>query len=560
MKHTGTYIEFLLVAALVVIFIVPRATGMNQFLSIDESDWVTVGANYYYALTHFDFANTVYYYHPGITTAWIVLLGTASVFPGYYRLQQGYLNDDTLDIFLLQHGVHPMEIVVASRLIQVIILAGLMLVVYFLLRKLAGRFIAFSSLAWMSVDPFFLGHSRLLNHEAMLSQFLMISLLGMFVYLYRNPHPGFLVLSGLAASLANLTKSSAFLIVLTVGLLLLIKAWQDGLSGSISRTARTLALWLGILSAAYVLFWPGMWVTPGKMLYEVYGNAIGYALEGRPVTQPVALPLAPVGDKVAETLFFLTGMLWRTSPLTWAGVLLGLGFLLDRRSDSLIRLVTGFLAGLAILFVALFGLASGRNSPHYILTSYVALDLLAGTGFAWGLNLVAKRYPALTQGIIRGVIIALFMAIQIFGWVSQYPYYYTYYNPVMAAIFPDKNPNSGYAELLEQAGHYLSSKESADELKVISWYARGPFSYFFPGQAQTIKLVSNVDEKFVKILRDSDYLVIYPPQQERRNIPANLLQALKTAQPEKVIWFNGIDYVRIYHVKDLPAGFYESLH
>ena len=39
-------------------------------------------------------------------------------------------------------------------------------------------------------------------------------------------------------------------------------------------------LWLGVLAAVYFVLWPGMWVAPGKMLQEVFGNAFSYAFEG----------------------------------------------------------------------------------------------------------------------------------------------------------------------------------------------------------------------------------------------------------------------------------------
>jgi hypothetical protein len=129
----------------------------------------------------------------------------------------------------------------------------------------------------------------------------------------------------------------------------------------------------------------------------------------------------------------------------------------------------------------------------------------------------------------------------------------------MAALFPGQNPNYGYGEVLEQAAVYLSTKENASALKVISWYAHGPITYFFPGQAETIKLVDNIDDKTLQDIRQADYLIIYYAQEKRRNMPANLLHALEPTHPERTFWFNGIEYVRLYRVDNLPAGFYSAL-
>ena len=38
---------------------------------------------------------------------------------------------------------------------------------------------------------------------------------------------------------------------------------------------------LGVLAAVYFIIWPGMWVNPLKMLFEVYGNALSYAFQGQ---------------------------------------------------------------------------------------------------------------------------------------------------------------------------------------------------------------------------------------------------------------------------------------
>jgi len=45
--------------------------GLDKFATLDEPWWVISGSNYYYALTHRDFANTIYDYHPAVTTTWV---------------------------------------------------------------------------------------------------------------------------------------------------------------------------------------------------------------------------------------------------------------------------------------------------------------------------------------------------------------------------------------------------------------------------------------------------------------------------------------------------------
>ncbi len=61
-------------------------------------------------------------------------------------------------------------------------------------------------------------------------------------------------------------------------------------------------------------------------------------------------------------------------------------------------------------------------------------------------------------------------------------------------------------------------------------------------------------------LRSVDYLVVYYAQQKRRNLPVGFIALLEPAVPEKVIWFNGIEYVRIYRVRDLPDTLFKALN
>jgi hypothetical protein len=42
--------------------------GIDRVVTIDEPWWVISGSNFYYALTHRDFENTIYDYHPAVTT------------------------------------------------------------------------------------------------------------------------------------------------------------------------------------------------------------------------------------------------------------------------------------------------------------------------------------------------------------------------------------------------------------------------------------------------------------------------------------------------------------
>ena len=58
----------ILVLVLLVLTLAPRLASLDSFVTIDEPFWLSVGANYYYALGQRELENTVYEYHPAVTT------------------------------------------------------------------------------------------------------------------------------------------------------------------------------------------------------------------------------------------------------------------------------------------------------------------------------------------------------------------------------------------------------------------------------------------------------------------------------------------------------------
>jgi hypothetical protein len=99
-------------------------------------------------------------------------------------------------------------------------------------------------------------------------------------------------------------------------------------------------------------------------------------------------------------------------------------------------------------------------------------------------------------------------------------------------------------------------------MSAIAFYGRGPFSYFYSGRTEQLKPVyadaENVPQ-LLQVLRHADYLVIYYALERGRNAPANVMRGLEGIAPEQSIWLNGIEYVRIYAMDQMPPQFFASL-
>ena len=555
--------EIGLVLILIAIFAIPRLAGLGAWTSIDEPFWLRQSANFYYALGQRDFENTVYEYHPAVTTMWIISGGMLLYFPEYRALGQGYLKPGKFATFFPEHDKDPLQLLIVSRTIQVAVIVILLILVYFLLRKLIDRQSAFFTTCLISLSPFFLGHSRLLNHEGMLSLFLLVSILSMLVYLYADQKLFFLFLSSLAGALGQLTKSSGLPLFPIIMLALVIHAFgirEKNLWRKTLDTVKALGIWLFMLAAAYVLCWPGMWVAPGKMLYEVYGNAFSYAFVGARMSVLPSLNSSMInfGDLKAGFTHNWNDLIWHTTPITWVGILLGIWqavIYTKNKTDSNYRLLTLYSAILAVSFLVMFSALKYYNPPHYILTSYVALDLIAGLGWSYTIISSANRWPQLiNRGSVR-IMLGVLAILQLAGAASYYPYYITYANPVTKALESNtQNPVldiTGYGVGVDQAAAYLSQKADVNSMTVMSVHGLGSFSYYFPGTTVTINYFTSsvIDKEFLENLKLSQYVVIDYYNQKR----TDNLALLDEIKPEKTIWIDGLEYLHIYRTTDLLA-------
>ncbi|RME12566.1 MAG: hypothetical protein D6802_03850, partial [Ardenticatenia bacterium] len=126
--------------ALCVLILLPRLPRLGQFVTPDERKWLARSANFYYAITHADFAQTFQREHPGVTVMWAGTLGFLTRYPAYAHDAPGYFGwkYEEIEPFLREQGYQPLDMLVAGRLFVVLFITAALVGAFFFLRRVLG--------------------------------------------------------------------------------------------------------------------------------------------------------------------------------------------------------------------------------------------------------------------------------------------------------------------------------------------------------------------------------------------------------------------------------------
>ena len=103
-------------------------------------------------------------------------------------------------------------------------------------------------------------------------------------------------------------------------------------------------------------------------------------------------------------------------------------------------------------------------------------------------------------------------------------------------------------EGLDQAARKINMGLEPQDLKVLSYYPDGCFSYFFEGE--TIHAAPEWDETKQR-LKSVDYVVLYIHQWQRQLPFSEMLDVFDELTPDELIIINGIEYAQIYDMREV---------
>ncbi len=564
-------LEIAVFCGLLAVMGIPRLLALDQFVTTDERLWLERSGRFYYALAHHDFAATFQKSHPGVTVMWAGLTGYMRVYPEYRESVEGQNHPIGFGTLQKRDFELPLRILVAGR--QALVLMSLLVLglSFLFAHRLFGILPALAGFLLIAFDPFHIALSKVLHLDGLLADLMLLSLLAFLVYLAERKRAAFMV-SAVAAGLAWLTKSTGFFLIPLIGLLALFdqlylkRDWSRAeLRKPILRYIGVLAAWGGIAAVIFFLLWPAMWVDPAGSLVRVFTDAIGYAQGGHDSAVFFNGKIYPNGE-IPDLNFYLINFLWRTTPVVLLGLLAVFVFLAQTRPglrqdsnrqtlehSALYSLHNQQWAMVTLLLFAL-GFSAFMNLglkkfDRYILPSIPPLDLLAGIGLVWLANWLGQFLHAKWRTPLLAALLLGFVAVQAALAWGAYPYFFSYYNPLLGGSRRAVEVMQiGWGEGLDQAARYINDKPNSDKIKVMAWYAGGPFSYFSKSQVSPLDVDHPWSAEDWDQFNKSDYVVVYIHEWQR-NLPAEVLDRLRRSTPEHSVWIDGLEYVRVYKIQ-----------
>ena len=158
----------------------PRVMVLDAFVTIDERKWLARSANFTQALSSGDLANTFQREHPGVTIMWAGTLGLLSEYPEYAQDAPGqfaWARED-FEAWLTENtDLTPLALLAAARWWMALAIALAIAVSFWPLRRLLGERIALFTTLYLAWTPFFIGLSRQLHLDGLVSALSVLALL-----------------------------------------------------------------------------------------------------------------------------------------------------------------------------------------------------------------------------------------------------------------------------------------------------------------------------------------------------------------------------------------------
>ena len=151
------HLEWLTITGFGGLFLLPRLIGLAKFATLDEPYWLVSGSNFFYAISRREIRKHGLGLSPGCHDHVADRGRFALYFPAYRGQGQGYFylyKEWKYEAFLNEFGKHAVDVLFYGRLLQLVLLTGLFILLYWLMQKLLDRRLTIAALLFIAFDPY----------------------------------------------------------------------------------------------------------------------------------------------------------------------------------------------------------------------------------------------------------------------------------------------------------------------------------------------------------------------------------------------------------------------
>ncbi len=491
----------------------PRLTQLSVPVTTDEPLWFERSTQFGSSVLSHNWAGTYQTGHPGVTTMW-----TAA-------LSMGLEAARSLDgAQLTLRARREREAFLASRRGIAVVGSVLLGVIVFLAGRALGVRVAALAGPLLALDPWLVGHGRVLHVDWLLTALTTIAVLACLVRWQAQGGVAYLALAGLAAGLAAITKSAALVLLPPLlGLLAVGHAWQAPAAWR-WRIVRDLVALAGLAGLAAFLAWPALLTDPLGVIAETLAfgehmgeqpHGLGSFFLGQPADDP-GLAFYPVALAFRLSVPVLAGLLaWPVGWRVWR-----------RRGQPSAGDLSAWLLACAAIVLLVMTVAA-KKQDRYVLPAVPLLVIVSAVGF--------QRFP-LSASAWRGARPLLLGGLglaQLLLCASVRPYFFNFYSPLLGgAPMARQMLLVGWSEGLAPAAEYLNRLPEDPRPSVTA-----PDSVRLAFRAQTRARVLDPALDLA-----TDYALTYVNAEQRGQEPPDDPRARLVL----TVRVDGVDYARLY--------------
>jgi len=429
-KRTGFLKKYLPEILVFIFFVLIRLPNLgHDNFNTDVWRWKARSYDFGNGISTGNFGLTLQKYHPGVTLMW---LGSAGAKITSYVAQikgQSLVADENISIVFQLDKI--------QKILLVIMLGIATSFLFHALRNLFGLKYSALSVLLLSLEPFYLGLTRMFHLEGMVSTFMSVSIVWLYYYFQDTEKRKRLILSGVFAGFSLLTKTSAFFLVLFTGLITIlyffrkekfsiggvkdIKTFWLLLKKVTKGFIKVFLPWIISVVIVFCVLWPAMWVIPLEALKTLYLGVTDIGVEGDHFQFYFGNYVEDPGPSFYFVVFGLRSSIY---------LIIGFfGALMVRKKVSeKIRNFMDFLL-IFVFFYFIQLTVPTKKLDRYILPVFSAMSLISTMFFVWVLDKIKfKKFWKKVLSLIVFLIPAFFYNAYV------HPDYLSYFNPMFGGL------------------------------------------------------------------------------------------------------------------------------